>query len=91
MSVRSSNPRRSMKKTRGFEKAIREWERQYPGTWILLEVTVENAGEPVRGKLITTAQDPEDFQEVWKLHRKRGVLTMVTYGPALEPGPAVVV
>jgi hypothetical protein len=44
-----------------------------------------------RGKLITTARDPEDFQTVWKLHRKRGVLTMVTYGPAVEPGPAVVV
>ena len=91
MSVRSSNPRQSMKKPRGFEKTIRDWEQQYPGTWILLEVTAQDAGEPARGKLITTAQDPEDFQEVWKLHRKRGVLTMVTYGPALEPGPAVVV
>ena len=91
MSTRSNNPRRSVKKRRRFDKAIREWEEQYPGTWILLEVTEEDDGAPVRGKLITTAHDPEDFQEVWKSHRKRGVLTMVTYGPALEPGPAVVV
>ena len=91
MSTRSNNPRRSVKKPRKFDRAIREWEEQYPGTWILLEVTEEDAGEPVRGKLITTAHDPEDFQEIWKSHRKRGILTMVTYGPALEPGPAVVV
>ena len=91
MSTRSNNPRRSVKKPRRFDKAIREWEKQYPGTWILLEVTAEDAGEPVRGKLITTAHDPEDFQEVWKSHRNRGVLTMVTFGPDLEPGPAVVV
>ena len=91
MSTRSSTPRRSDKKPRSFEKAIREWEEQYPSTWILLEVTEEHAGEPVRGKLITTAQDPEDLQDLWKLHRNRRVLTMVTYGPPLEPGPAVVV
>jgi hypothetical protein len=91
MPTRSDNPRRSVKKPRQIAKAIREWEEQYPGTWILLEVTTEDDGEPVRGKLITTAPDPEDFQKVWKSHRKRGVLTMVTYGPPLEPGPAVVV
>ncbi len=91
MSTRSDNPRRSVKKPRRKDKAIREWEEQYPGIWILLEVTEEDDGEPVRGKLITTAPDPEGFQKVWKSHRKRGVLTMVTYGPPLKPGPAVVV
>lgn len=91
MSTRSNNPGRSVKKSRRFEKSIREWEEQYPGTWILLEVTEEDNGEPARGKLTATAPDSENFQEVWKLHRKRGVLTMVTYGPALEPGPAVLV
>ena len=91
MSTRSDNPRRSVKKPRRLDKAIREWEEQYPGAWILLEVTEEDDGDPVRGKLITTAPDPEDFQKVWKSHRKRGVLTMVTYGPPLDPGPAVVV
>jgi len=91
MSTRSDNPRKPVKKPRRLDKAIREWEEQYPGTWILLEVTEEDDGEPVRAKLITTARDPEDFQKVWKLHRKRGVLTMVTYGPPLKPGPAVVV
>jgi hypothetical protein len=91
MSTRSNNSRRSVKKPRRIDKSIREWEELYPDTWILLEVTEEDDGEPVRGKLIATARDPEDFQKVWKLHRKRGVLTMVTFGPPLEPGPAVVV
>jgi hypothetical protein len=91
MSTRSNNPRRSVKKPRRLDKAIHEWEKHYLGTWILLEVTEEDNGEPVRGKLITTARDPEDFQKVWKSYRKRGVLTMVTYGPPIEPGPAVVV
>jgi hypothetical protein len=91
MSKRSDNPRKPVKKPRRLDKAIREWEEQYPGTWILLEVTEEDNGQPVRGKLITTAHDPEDFHKVWKSYRKRGVLTMVTYGPPLESGPAVVV
>ena len=91
MSKPSDSPRGFGKKSRRAEKTIGEWEEQYPGSWILLEVTEEDDGEPVRGKLITTARDPDDFQQVWKLHRKKGVLTMVTYGPPLERGPAVVV
>ncbi|HBA38243.1 MAG TPA: hypothetical protein DCZ05_00420 [Deltaproteobacteria bacterium] len=76
---------------REVEKTIRAWEKQYPDTWILLEVTQEDNGEPVRGKLIATAQDPENFQEIWKSHRDKGILTMLTFGPSMEPRPAVVV
>jgi len=81
----------SRKVARRVERTIRDWEKQYADTWILLEVTEEDNGEPLRGRLIATADDPDDLQEVWKLHRKKGVLTMLTYGPPLEPGPAVVV
>lgn len=73
------------------EKKIHEWEKQYPDTWILLEVTEESDGEPVRGKLIATARDPGELHETWKRHRTKGILTMLTYGPPSEPGPAVVV
>lgn len=76
---------------REIERAIRAWKKQYPDTWILLEVTEEDNGEPVRGKLIATASDPNDLQEVWRSHRDKGILTMLTYGPPVEPGPAVVV
>lgn len=91
MSTRSDSSRGQGKKPSRVEKTIREWEEQYPGTWILLEVTGQENGEPVRARLITTGQDPEAFHDEWKSHREKKVLTMVTYGPPLEPGPAVVV
>ncbi len=81
---------RSEKNSRDIERAIGEWEERYPDTWILLEVTEQDDGEPVRGKLIATAKDPEELQEVWRGRRKQGVLTMLTYGPPPEPRPAVV-
>lgn len=81
----------SRKVDREVEKTIRAWEKQYPDTWILLAVTQEDNGEPVRGKLIATAQDPEDLQEIWRSHRDKGILTMLTFGPSMEPRPAVVV
>jgi hypothetical protein len=58
--------------------------------WILLEVTEQVNNEPVRGRVIATAGDPEEFQQEWKMQREKGILTMLTYGPPLEPGPAVV-
>ncbi len=91
MRTRSDRSRGPGKDPRRVEKTIREWEEQYPDTWILLEVTEEDEGEPLRGKLIATAHDPEDFQKAWKLHRNKGVLTMLTYGSSSEPRPAVVV
>lgn len=91
MRTRSNSSNGSRKVYREVEKTIRAWEKQYPDTWILLEVTEEDNVEPVRGKLIATAQDPEDFQEIWRQHRDKGILTMLTYGPPSEPRPAVVV
>lgn len=72
------------------EKTIQEWESQYPGTWILLEITQEDEGEPVHGLLIATADDPEDMQDIWKTYRVKGVLTMLTYGQPREPIPEAV-
>ena len=74
-----------------MEKRIHEWEKQYPDTWILLQVTEESNGEPVRAKLIATARDPGELHETWTRHRTKGILTMLTYGPPSEPAPAVVV
>lgn len=81
----------SGKNSQRVEKTIQEWEKQYPDTWILLEVTAEDDGEPMQGTLIATACDPAEFQEIWKLYRHRRALTMLTYGPPLEPIPEVVV
>lgn len=72
------------------EKTIREWERLYPDTWILLEVTEQANYEPVRGKVIATARDPKEFQREWKRHRQKGALTMLTFGSPLQSRPLVV-
>ena len=85
-----SSSRQIKKKNGAVEKTIRDWEKLYPDTWILLEVTEQANGEPVRGKVIATGRDPDEFQEKWKKQRKKGVLTMLTFGPSQEPGPAVV-
>src|SRR5262252_1303866 len=73
------------------EQSIQAWEAQYPETWILLEITAEDEGEPMRGVLIATADDPNEVQAVWKSYRDKGVLTMLTYGCRREPHPEVVV
>lgn len=90
MGSRLFSSRKLIKKNGGTEKTIQEWEKLYPDTWILLEVTEQVNDEPVRGKVIATARDPEQFQREWKKHREKGVLTMLTFGPPLKPGPAVV-
>lgn len=91
MRIRSDSSRRSGREPQKVEKTIRDWEKQYPDTWILLEVTEEDDGEPVQGRLIATAHDPEELQEVWRFNRNKEILTMLTYGPSLKPGPEVVV
>jgi len=91
MSKRSNRRKGARKNSRRLEKRIQEWENQYPDTWILLEVTEQDDGEPVRGRLLATAQDLEDLQETWKLHRRKGILTMLTYGHPLKPRSTVVV
>lgn len=90
MGSRSGGSRRGDKRNGRGEKTIREWEKLYPDMWILLKVTEQVNDEPVRGEIIATARDPEEFQREWKRQRERGVLTMLTYGPPPKPGPAVV-
>ena len=70
---------------------IHVWEMQYPDMWILLEITQEDEGEPMCGRLLATATDLDALQTVWAAYRHQGVLTMLTYGPSREPHPEVVV
>ena len=87
----SQHSDRSDVATRGEEHTIHEWEAQYPETWILLEITAEDEGEPMRGFLITTADNPGDLQDAWKSYRDQGVLTMLTYGRPCEAQPEIIV
>jgi hypothetical protein len=91
MQIHPNSARGNEKDLQRVEKTIREWEGQYPDTWLLLKVTAEDEGEPIRGVLIAMAADPEDFQEVWRSCRNQGMLTMLTYGPPIISGPEVIV
>jgi hypothetical protein len=91
MQPSSQRPDRSEAARHTGEHTIQEWEAQYPATWILLEITAEDEGEPIRGRLIATAHDPDDLQEMWKEHRDQGMLTMLTYGHPRESRPEVIV
>ena len=70
-----------------------EWEERYVDTWLLLQVTAEDeAGEPVRAKLVAITTDPmtDAFQRLWRSYADRGVLTLFTHGRYSEPRPTVV-
>lgn len=70
-----------------------EWEEHYVDAWLLLQVTAEDeAGEPVRARLVAVTTDPqtEAFQRLWRSYTDRGVLTLFTHGQYSEPRPVVV-
>lgn len=70
-----------------------EWEERYVDAWLLLQVTAEDeAGEPVRARLVAVTTDPlaDVFQRLWRSYADRGVLTLFTHGQYSEPRPAVV-
>lgn len=75
------------------EQSPDTWAAQYVDVWLLLEVTAEDeAGEPVRGKLITTTTDPmaPAFQQLWRTYADRGILTLLYHSAYTEPRPYVV-
>jgi hypothetical protein len=71
MGSRSGGSRRLHRRNGQGEKTIRDWEKLYPDMWILLQVTEQANNEPVRGRVIATAGDPEEFQQEWKRHREK--------------------
>jgi hypothetical protein len=70
-----------------------EWEARYADVWLLLQVTAEDeAGEPVRARLVAVTTDPQTdaFQRLWRSYAERGILTLFMHGRYSEPRPAVV-
>ena len=70
-----------------------EWEEHYVDAWLLLQITAEDeAGEPVRARLIAVTTDPQTdaFQRLWRSYADRGVLTLFIHSQYSEPRPAVV-
>lgn len=75
------------------ERSPHEWEEQYVDVWLLLEVTAEDeAGEPIKAKLMAITTDPmaETFQQLWHSYADRSIVTLFTHGKYPEPQPSVV-
>lgn len=72
------------------ERPLAEWQEMYPDLWLLLEITEEDEGEPLKGRLI--AVDPEDMSLVplWQKYAQQRKITAMIHGVYTEPGPTVV-
>lgn len=66
---------------------IKDLKKKYKGEWLAIEVTEEQEGEPVEGKLIL---HEKDHDKLWgKVPQKKNKKIYVTYaGPPLEKGYA---
>jgi len=75
------------------ERTPDEWAEFYVDVWLLLAVTEEDeAGEPVRARLVAMTADPmsDAFQRLWHAYADRGVLTLFMHGKYSEPRPYVI-
>jgi hypothetical protein len=75
------------------ERTPDEWVEQYMDVWLLLEVTEEDeAGEPMRAKLVAITTDPmtDAFQHLWHSYADRGIVTLFLHSKYAEPRPYVV-
>jgi hypothetical protein len=72
------------------ERPLAEWQQLYPDLWLLLEVTEEEEGEPLKCRLI--AVDPEDINLVplRQEYARQGKITAMFHGIYTEAGPTVV-
>jgi hypothetical protein len=57
-------------------KPIREWQRLYPHLWMLIEVTREDDCGVSEGKLITVAEDTDEFRDVVLSDRDRYLIAI---------------
>jgi len=72
------------------ERTLAEWQQLYPDLWLLLEITEEDGGEPLKSRLI--AVDPDDMSLVplWQEYGRQGKITGMFHGIYTELGPTVV-
>ena len=72
------------------ERPIAEWQQLYPDRWLLLEVTQENEGEPMSGRLVAMAPHDMSLVPLWREQCQQGKITALVYGDSTEAGPAVI-
>lgn len=72
------------------ERPIAEWQEHYPDCWLLLEVTQEDEGEPLAGRLLAVASEDMALVSLWQEQARHGKITALVYGRSTEAGPTVV-
>jgi hypothetical protein len=66
------------------------WQERYPDSWLLVEVTDEEDGEPLTGRLLAVASTDLALVPLWQAHTQQGKIMALLYGRSTEAGPTVV-
>jgi hypothetical protein len=66
------------------------WQERYPDRWLLVEVTGEDDGAPLTGRLLAVAATDMALVPLWQAHTQQGKITALLYGRSTEAGPTVV-
>ncbi len=72
------------------ERALAAWQDLYPDRWLLVEVSHEEDGEPLTGRLLAVASTDMALVSLWQAHAQQGKITALLYGRLADPGPTVV-
>jgi hypothetical protein len=72
------------------ERSLVEWQQRYPDVWLLLEVTREEEGEPLAGRLVAVAPDDMALVDLWQEYRRHGKITVMLHSRYTDAGPTVV-
>ena len=70
--------------------ALAVWQERYPDRWLLVEVTGEDDGEPLTGRLLAVAAMDMALVPLWQAHTQQGKVIALLYGRSTEAGPMVV-
>jgi hypothetical protein len=70
--------------------ALAVWQERYPDSWLLVEITDEEDGEPLTGRLLAVASTDLALVPLWQAHTQQGKIMALLYGRSTEAGPTVV-
>jgi hypothetical protein len=70
--------------------ALTVWQERYPDSWLLVEVTDEEDGEPLTGRLLAVASTDMALVPLWQAHTQQGKIMALLYGRSTEAGPTIV-
>ena len=72
------------------DRALTVWQEHYPDRWLLVEVTGEEDGEPLTGRLLAVASTDMALVPLWQAHTQQGKIIALLYGRSTKAGPLVV-